>query len=160
MLRLELGARCAEWIDLGHGVELECQPLTTLVMYSARRSHLVTDLPDDASNEHVTLALARAVARAVVTDWRGVGDAEGKPLPVTPEGLDALLDLVEMCDAFLTRYLHRGLVLEREKNAFALSPSGTSTGATSTARGAESAARRARLTKTNPKRSKAPKSGR
>ena len=43
-------------------------------------------LPEAASKEEMALVMAKAVARRVVTDWEGVGDANGKSVPVTPEG--------------------------------------------------------------------------
>jgi len=35
------------------------------------------------------MVFARALARRALIDWVGVGDADGNPLPVTPEGIDA-----------------------------------------------------------------------
>jgi hypothetical protein len=62
-----------------------------------------------------------------------VGDAEGNPVHVTPEGIDALLDILPLFEAFQLRYVSKGLLLEAEKNGSAPSPNGTSAGATSIA---------------------------
>jgi hypothetical protein len=62
----------------------------------------------------------------------------------SPRGVDALLDLWPVFEAFQARYLAKGLMLEQEKNVSAPSPSGTSAGATATARPAKARARTAR----------------
>jgi hypothetical protein len=58
-----------------------------------------------------------AVARIVVKDWKGVGDEDGKPLPLTPAGIDALLELWPIFEAFQTKYIAGALILDAEKNA-------------------------------------------
>jgi hypothetical protein len=132
MIRLDL-KREPHWLDLGHGVRLHVGPLTTSLMAAARCDPAVTDLPEGASNETIAVAMAKALARLVVLDWEGVGNEAGEPLPVTPEGIDALLDILPLFEAFQLRYVAKGLLLEQEKNGSALSASGTSPGATSTA---------------------------
>jgi hypothetical protein len=139
MIRLDL-SREPRWLDLGHGVRLHVGPLTTSLMAAARSDPAVTALPEGASNETIAVAMAKALARLVALDWEGVGDAEGNPVPVTPEGIDALLDILPLFEAFQLRYVSRGLLLEQEKNGSALSPNGTSPGATSTADPAPAAA--------------------
>jgi hypothetical protein len=84
----------------------------------------------------------------VVTGWAGVGDADGNPVPVTPEGIDALLDIWPVFEAFQTRCLAPHLMLDAEKNASAPSPNGTSAGATATAKPAKARARTARAART------------
>ena len=143
MLKLDL-ARTPHWLDLVHGVRLHVQPLTSALMMAARADPAVEALPEDAGNEALALAMAKAVARRAVLDWEGVGDAEGRPLPVTPEGIDALLEVWPIFEAFQIAYVAKGLVLEQEKNASAPSPNGTSAGATATARPARPRARTAR----------------
>ena len=132
MIRLDL-SREPRWLDLAHGVRLHVGPLTTSLMAAARSDPAATSLPEGASNETIAVAMAKALARLVVLDWEGVGDADGNPVPVTPEGVDALLDILPLFEAFQLRYVSKGLLLEEEKNASAVSPSGTSVGATSTA---------------------------
>jgi hypothetical protein len=132
MIRLDL-SREPRWLDLGHGVRLRVGPLTTSLMAAARSDPAVTALPDGASNETIAVAMAKALARLVVLDWEGVGDADGNPVPVTPDGIEALLDILPLFEAFQLRYVSKGLLLEEEKNASALSPTGTSAAASSTA---------------------------
>jgi hypothetical protein len=45
-----------------------------------------------------------------------VGNAEGKPAAVTSEGVEALMDLWPIADAFERQYLGPALLLEGEKN--------------------------------------------
>jgi hypothetical protein len=77
--------------------------------------------------------MAKALARAAILDWEGIGDAEGEPLAVSPEAIDALLDIWPIFEAFQTVYVAKGLLLDAEKNASSPVPSGSSAGATATA---------------------------
>ena len=143
MLRLNL-AREPYWLDLGHGVRLHVEPLTTALMMAARADPAVEALPETAGQDQLALAMAQAIARRAVLDWDGVGDAECNPLLVTPEGITALLEVWPIFEAFQLAYVAKGLVLEQEKNASAPSPSGTSAGAVPTAKPARARARTAR----------------
>jgi hypothetical protein len=98
-------------------------------MVSARADPAIEGLPDDTSQEELALAMAKAVARRAVLDWEGVGDDQGNPVPVSPEGIDALLDIWPVFEAFQTSYVARGLILDAEKNASAPLPNGPSAGA-------------------------------
>ena len=121
MLRLNLSNE-PSWLDLGHGVRLLAEPLTTAVMLAARSDPAilaatqVAEGEDTPSNDDLARIVAKAVARIVVHDWEGVGDAEGKPLSVTPDGIDALLEIWPIFEAFQTRYIARALILDAEKN--------------------------------------------
>ena len=130
MLRLNLSTDPC-WLDLGHGVRLLVEPLSTSVMMAARNDPAIAEAVetrDGASNDDLAHIVAKSVARIVVKDWEGVGDADGQPLPVTPEGLDALLELWPVFEAFQTNYIACGLILEQEKNVLAPSPTGSSAG--------------------------------
>jgi hypothetical protein len=142
MIRLNLTA-APEWLDLTPGLRLRVSPLTTALMVSARADPAVEALPDGASQEELALAMAKSVARRAVLEWDGVGDDAGTPLPVTPEGIDALLEIWPVFEAFQTRYVARGLLLDQEKNVSAASPSGPSAGATAIATPARRPARTA-----------------
>jgi len=143
MLRLDLTSE-PRMLDLGHGVRLRLAPLTTALMVAARADLATAGLPETATPEALALAMAKALARRAVLDWEAVGDADGNPLGVTPEGVDALLDVWPVFEAFQTGYVAKGLILDAEKNASAPSPSGPSAGATPTARPARRPARTAR----------------
>jgi len=133
MIRLNLTAT-PEWLDLAPGLRLLVGPLTTALMVSARADPAIESLPENASQEGLALAMAKAVARRAVLDWEGVGDETGQPLPVSPEGIDALLDIWPVFEAFQTKYVAKGLILDAEKNVSAPSPTGPSAGATAIAR--------------------------
>jgi hypothetical protein len=121
MLRLNLSNE-PHWLDLGHGVRLFLEPLTTAVMLAARSDPAIlaaTQVAEGdgaASNDDLARIVAKAVARIVVKDWEGVGDAEGNPLLVTPDGIDALLEIWPIFEAFQTRYIAGALILDAEKN--------------------------------------------
>jgi hypothetical protein len=78
--------------------------------------------------------MAKSVARRAVLEWEGVGDVAGNIVPVTPAGIDALLEIWPVFEAFQTQYVAKGLILDAEKNVSALSPTGPSAGAIGTAR--------------------------
>jgi hypothetical protein len=139
MIRLNLTAT-PQWLPLAPGLRLLVAPLTTALMVSARADPAIEGLPDGASQEELALAMAKAVARRAVLEWEGVGDDSGNIVPVTPSGIDALLEIWPVFEAFQTQYVARGLILDLEKNVSALSPTGPSAGATATARPARGAA--------------------
>ncbi len=126
-----------QWLDLAPGLRLLVGPLTTALMVSARADPAIEALPEGASQEALALAMAKAVARRAVLDWEGVGDDEGNAVSVTPEGIDALLEIWPVFEAFQTMYVANGLILDAEKNVSAPSPTGPSAVATDTARPAK-----------------------
>ena len=136
MIRLNLTATPA-WLTLAPGLRLQVAPLTTALMVSARADPTIEALPDTATQEELALAMAKAVARRAVLDWEGVGDAAGDAVAVSPEGIDALLEIWPVFDAFQTQYVAKGLILDAEKNASAPSPTGPSAGANAIARPAK-----------------------
>ena len=73
-------------------------------------------------------------------DWEGVGDDAGDVVPVSPEGVDALLEIWPVFEAFQTQYVAKGLILDAEKNVSAPLPNGPSAGASGTARPVKGAA--------------------
>ena len=85
----------------------------------------------------MALAMAKSGARRAVLDWEGVGDDAGNIIPVSPEGIDALLEIWPVFEAFQTQYVAHGLLLDQEKNVSAPSPTGPSAVATGTARPAK-----------------------
>ena len=126
MLRLTLSNE-PSWLGLGHGVRLLVEPLSTAVMMAARSDPAVravagdnADLEDaigSAPDDQIAVIVAKAVARIVVKDWEGIGDADGQPIEPTPNRIDALLDIWPIFEAFQTEYIAGGLILEQEKNA-------------------------------------------
>ena len=143
MIRLDLNNEPA-WLDLGHGVRLQIQPLTTALMVASRNDPAVAALVDTSTDEASALVFAKALARNAVLDLEGVGDGDGNVIPVSPEGIDALLDVWPLFEAFQTKYIAKGLVLDQEKNASAPLPSGSSAGAKDIAKPARKPAKTAR----------------
>lgn len=143
MLSLDLRPE-PRWTDLVPGVRLKLRPLTTALMVAARSDPGVAGLPEGSSNEAAALAMAKALARLAILDWEGVGDAEGRVLPVSPAAIDALLDLWPAFEVFQTAYVAKALLLEQEKNVSSPSLTGPSAGAMPTATPVTRAARTAR----------------
>jgi hypothetical protein len=143
MLRLNL-AREAYWLDLGLGVRVRVEPLTTALMVAARSDPAVRSLPEGTSDDEIAVIFGKALAGRAILAWEGVGDAEGNPTPVTPEGIAALLDIWPIFERFQMGYVAKGLELEQEKNASAPSPNGSTAGAKGTAPRARKAAKTAR----------------
>ena len=142
MIRIQLFPE-PQWFELGHGVRLQLLPLTTALM-GATRSDPAVALAADASNDTRAAIFAAALARRAIVNWEGVGDADGAVIAVTPEGIDALLSLWPIFEAFNLHYVSRGMLLDAEKNGSAPSPTGTSAGATAIARPVKRSARTAR----------------
>jgi hypothetical protein len=143
MLRLNL-AREPYWLDLGLGVRVNVEPLTTALMVAARSDPAVRGLPEGTSDDEIAVIFGKVLADRAILDWEGVGDAEGNPTPVTPEGIAALLDMWPIFERFQMGYVAKGLELEQEKNAFAPSPTGSTAGAKATAPRARKTAKTAR----------------
>ena len=142
MIRLNLTAT-PQWLDLAPGLRLLVGPLTTALMVSARADMAIEALPETASTEELALAMAKTVARRAILDWEGIGDEHGNFVTVSPDGIDALLEIWPVFEAFQTRYVAKGLILDAEKNGSAPLPSGPSVGATGIAPPAKRAARTA-----------------
>ena len=147
MLRLNF-AREASWLDLALGVRVKVEPLTTAIMVAARTDPalraIVPGIPDDS----IAVIFAKAIAARAIVDWEGVGDSDGTPIPVSPEAIDALLDLWPIFEKFQTAYVAKGLELEAEKNVSPPSLTGSSAGAMGTAKPVKGAARTARKSST------------
>lgn len=143
MLRLNL-AREPDWLDLGLGVRVRVDPLTTALMVAARSDPEVRGLPEDTSDDEIAVIFGKALAERAILDWEGVGDADGTPLSVSPEGIAALLDIWPIFERFQMDYVAKGMELDAEKNASAPSPTGSTAGATAIAPHARKAAKTAR----------------
>jgi len=108
MLTLDLPVE-PYWLDLPRGVRVEIRPVTTAVMAAAQAAALrqlgavraaSEDLDPDMARGLAFAFLVKALARHAVTAWDGVGDAEGKPLPLSPEAVERLMDLDDIAAAF------------------------------------------------------------
>jgi len=74
---------------------------------SARRLGAIraseADLDPDMARGLAFAFLVKALARHAVTAWEGIGDTAGKPLPLSPEAVERLMDMDEMAAAFWDR---------------------------------------------------------
>jgi hypothetical protein len=143
MLRLNL-AREAVWLDLALDVRVKVEPLTTAIMVAARTDPTVRAIAPGTPDDSIAVIFAKAIATRAIVDWEGVGDADGAAIPVSPEAIDALLDLWPIFEKFQTAYVAKGLELEAEKNVSPPLLTGSSVGAKDTARPVKGAARTAR----------------
>ena len=60
--------------------------------------------------------MIKILAGLAITEWKGVGDDDGQPAAISPEGVDALMDLWPVAEAFERLYLGPALLLDAEKN--------------------------------------------
>ena len=128
MIRLNMTS-APDWLTLAPDLRVQVAPLTTALMVSARADPAIEALPETATREELALAMAKSVARRAVLDWEGVGDEDGNALPISPEGINALLEIWPVFEAFQTLYVAKGLILDGEKNVSAPLPTGPSAGA-------------------------------
>ena len=125
MLTLDLPVE-PYWLALPRGVRVEIRPVTTAVMAaaqaaSARRLSALRaaepELDPDMSRGLAFAFLVKALARHAVTAWEGVGDTAGKPLPLSPEAIERLMDLDDIAAAFWDRATSPVATVATEGNA-------------------------------------------
>jgi hypothetical protein len=125
MLSLDLPTE-PYWVELPRGVRVEIRPVTTAVMAAAQAAaqrrlaalrEADTEMDPDLARGLAFALLVKALARHAVTAWEGVGDAAGKPLPLSPEAVERLMDLDEMASAFWERALLPIRTVAAEGNA-------------------------------------------
>ena len=117
MIRLDL-KREPHWLDLGHGVRVQVRPCNTALVMAARAARRPEPDPPDAPQAlgNRTAGFLKELGRLAIEAWEGVGDIAGEPAAVTHEGIDALLDLWPIAEAFERLYLGPALLLDAEKN--------------------------------------------
>jgi hypothetical protein len=52
----------------------------------------------------------------VIDEWDGVGDADGEPVPVSQDWIDALFDLWPMFETFQVGVVAGAMLVDAEKN--------------------------------------------
>lgn len=134
MIRLNFSAG-PEWVELQAGVHgivrVLVDPPVSAVVEAARLS--LGEMDETQSLGAAGVMVGKAIGRIVIREWEGVGDADGNPVPVTPEGIDALLDIHPVYESFAATVMARAFAIIDEKNASAPSLNGTSPGAVDTA---------------------------
>ena len=130
MIRLNL-TKEKQKLDLGYGVSVTCEPLTSAIFAAARNDATIPKLDEDRQNtELVTNELVKAIARRTIVEWDGIGDADGNVIDPDAVGINAMLDVWQLYDSFNTQFVGPFLLLREEGNASAPSPTGTSAAAT------------------------------
>ncbi|MDH2326006.1 hypothetical protein QCN27_03905 [Cereibacter sp. SYSU M97828] len=150
MLRLNL-SRGPAWLDLRHGVRVEVLPLNTEMRMRASRAITGPDGTMEPDSVLRDVAYTKAIARSAIIAWEGVGDESGQIAPLSPDGVDALLDIYDFYHEFHAKYVIPGILVESEGNGSAPLPNGTSERAKATATRAKPRARSARKSSTPPK---------
>lgn len=125
MLKLSFD-REPRWLDVVPGVRLLVRPPTSLVFAAAAETMAWTPTAELPEGSLIRVAFVKAVARAAILDWEGIGNAAGEAIPPSPEAIDALLDLRDVYLAFETGYVGPGLTWDAEKNVSTPAPAGTS----------------------------------
>ncbi len=116
----------AKWVDLAPGLSVLIEPIGTMVLKEAGHSEdlrIARDLyPLDGTgtaDQRVLdlrfVHLVKAVAKIVITDWKGVEDDAGAPAPVTHAYIEALMEVNAIYNAFVPHVV-RALTLVTEKN--------------------------------------------
>ncbi|WP_264047975.1 hypothetical protein [Methylobacterium flocculans] len=109
MLKLTPTPTEPTWLDLLPGVRVRLKPPTVLTILAARdaatevyRADLLKDAADRDPDVivHATIAMVTSYARRRIEGWEGVGDDAGEAIPVTPENVDAAMDLHPFYEAF------------------------------------------------------------
>jgi len=114
------------WLALPRGVRVEISPVTTAVMAAAQAAsarklgaqrEAEPDLDPDMSRGLAFAFLVKALARHAVTAWEGVGDTAGKPLPLSPDDIERLMDMDDIAAAFWDRATSPVVAVATEGNA-------------------------------------------
>ncbi|WP_244424575.1 hypothetical protein [Methylobacterium nodulans] len=116
-------------------MRVRVRPVTVAMMLAAREAVSKVIRSDDREDLDLrtNIALVGELARRAIIEWEGVGDADGVPVPATPETIDLLMSNWAAFDEFDSRYVIPALKRDAEKNASSSSPPGTSAGETNTA---------------------------
>jgi hypothetical protein len=125
MLTLDLPVE-PYWLALPRGVRVEIRPVTTAVMAaaqaaSARRLSALRaaepELDPDMARGLAFAFLVKGLARHSILAWEGIGDTAGKPLPLSPDAVERLMDLDDIAAAFWDRATAPVATVAAEGNA-------------------------------------------
>lgn len=99
--------------------------------------HNLPDPEDKAALAGLSQAMfAVGLAQSAIMAWESVGDADGEPVPPTPENIRKLMEISFISERFLGDYCRPYEELFTEGNGSTPSPGGTGAGAATTAAGA------------------------
>lgn len=103
------------WINLVQGARFQVKPANTALVMAARHAASKIEGQGHQAAGERTATLITELAKLAVLAWEGVQDENGKPAPVTPEGIEALMALWPIADAFEREYLASLYQLDAEK---------------------------------------------
>lgn len=98
------------WLALPRDARLQVRPITMQRLWQVQSLSglpLLDGFDEGELSPGDVLRLVDAFADTFVSDWDGVGDAEGAPLPFAREMLDVLLGEPDMLQAFLGQMMQR-----------------------------------------------------
>lgn len=98
-------------LELAPGVVVSVRPCSSAIMLAARN-----ELRGEGNAEEQYGRMIRALARAAIISWEGIASGD-TPAPVTPENVDAVMEIWPLFRAFEDQYYGRVMVLDEEKNA-------------------------------------------
>jgi|SRR5579883_356604 hypothetical protein len=116
MLKLAARERNPYWLDLLPGVRIKIRPITVAAIIGARQA--APEALKTQNDQEIfagSAAFTRSIARWGITEWEGVGDADGTPVSPSPENIDALLELWQAFDAIDQLYIAPALIGAQEK---------------------------------------------
>lgn len=120
LVRLDLST-AERWTTLIAGFEILHGPVTSAIMAEAGHAARAESI------EERTVEITRYLARATIRDWRGVvNDETGEALAVSPEAVDAVMDIWPIFRAFNDRVIDARIRIDREKKDLPTSQNGTS----------------------------------
>lgn len=119
------------WIEIAPAsgdnpaVEVEFAPIGTKAVRAARRAVVKAYGIDPEDNEEAGDALSRELIRRGIRDWRGIGDASGVPIAVTPETIELFIADPRTFEAADLAYVMPWVRADRDRNVSPLLPAGT-----------------------------------
>lgn len=131
-----IGGNAPNWLRLPCGVEIAMAPIDRAMVRAARRAvrrfnDAHADMDADERSDEAADLFSTTLMRLGLRDWRGLGDADGKPMgPPTPERIDAALADAVLFDQIDAAYIVPWARAAQEKNASSPLPNGISAGAT------------------------------
>ena len=127
---LKLGSGEPEWLDILPGVRVQFAPIGIKAVRAARTAAMAALQANRDDVEEAGDIFTREMLRRGILAWEGVGNAEGEPVPVSPEAIALFLSNPRAYEAADRAYVTPWVQADMEGNASAGSPNGTGAGAT------------------------------
>jgi hypothetical protein len=120
-----------EWLALFPGVRARFAPIGKKAIRAAKTAAAAVLAQDPQDVEGAGDAFSAELIRAGLLGWEGIADATGEQaLAFDPAGLEVFLGDPALFEAADEAYVGPYVARQAEKNGYALSPAGTSAGAT------------------------------